>query len=475
MRVDIWRHLAALLAAFTLLTGCATTGGGGGEFAAESGTFPQPAAITDNVAFWRRVYAEWGRGEVAIHDDEYLGVVYEVVRLPGPLHDAYTDEQRDLIRAHKRRYQRRLAELEHKVTSGRSLSRKERGLFDRLRSAGGRSALFGASERVRAQRGTRERFRRGLEISGRYDTVFRDIMRQHDVPEAIAYLPHVESSFQLNARSSVGAAGVWQFMPATGRQFMTVTAAIDERLDPVIAADAAARYLRDAYQRLGTWPLALTSYNHGVGGMQRAKAIYGDDFGSIVRHYKGRAFGFSSRNFYASFLAARQIASHPGQYFPEGIRPAPPMQEDRLVLHHRLPASRVAAHYNLPIEQLSTLNLAWRTPVRRGRTALPAGSTVWLPAGTLARVTSQPRPAPDVLLAQAKRPATAKPDTQPNRAPRPAATEPEPAQHHVVKPNETLYRVALQYELSIEELRRLNRISPKDNTIRPGQRLRVSG
>jgi len=475
MRVVLGLHLAALLAAFGLLTGCATTGGPGGT-AEESGTLPQPTAIADNVAFWRQVYAEWGRGEVAIHDDEYLGVVYEVVELPGPLHDRYTDMQRAYVRARKHEYRQRLAEVERKLASGRSLSREERGLRDRLVAAGGRSAVFGASERVRAQRGTRERFRRGLEISGRYDRIFRDIMRARGVPEELAFLPHVESSFQLNARSSVGAAGVWQFMPATGREFMTVTPAVDERLDPVIAADGAARYLSDAYRRLGSWPLAITSYNHGVGGMQRAKAIYGDDFGAIARNYKGRAFGFSSRNFYACFLAAQQIASSPARYFPEGLRPAPPLREDRLVLHHRLPASQIAAHYDLSLEQLSTLNLAWRAPVRRGRASLPAGSTVWLPAGSLARVPDQPRPVTDVLIARSEPPAPSQTESQPTRERQPTARAPAaPAQHHVVRRNETLYRVALQYELSVEELRRLNRISPNDNTIRPGQRLRVSG
>ncbi|MBK1701887.1 lytic transglycosylase domain-containing protein [Thiococcus pfennigii] len=479
-----WRQVLVPIAVLFVLSGCASTAS---QRLADGGTatFPEPAAIADNVAFWRNVYGTWGRGDVAIHDDEHLGVVYEVARLPGPIGEGYDAAQRELVQARKAHYQWRLARLQEKVAAGQGLDREERALREKLVAAGGQGAIVGASQRVRSQRGLRERFRRGLEISGRYEPAFREIMRLHGVPEDLAFLPHVESSYQVHARSAVGAAGVWQFMPATGRQFMTVTPAVDERLDPVIAADAAARYLRDAYGRLGSWPLAITSYNHGVGGMQRAKAAYGTDFGAIAEHYDGPAFGFSSRNFYACFLAAREVASAPERYFPEGIRRERPLDGDRLVLRQSLPASDVARHYGLSLQRLGALNLAWRDPVLAGRATLPAGSTVWLPAGSLQRVAGHPQPSP-VLVAQAM-PATATRKVMPAvaqpKAPakvaavaKPAAAKPRAAtvKHHVVKPQETLYRVALQYELSVDELRRLNQIAPNDNTIRPGQRLRVS-
>lgn len=484
-----WRHTLALTAVLLLLAGCATTTTTTAPEQRSDGgtaTFPEPAAIADNVAFWRNVYGTWGRGDVAIHDNEHLGVVYEVVRLPGLIGEGYSEPQRELLQSRKARHEWRLARLEEKLAAGQRLDSEEQALHDQLVAAGGPAAVTGASERVRMQRGLRERFRRGLEISGRYEPAFRDIMRAHGVPEDLAFLPHVESSYQVNARSSVGAGGVWQFMPATGRQYMTVTPAVDERFDPVVAADAAARYLSGAYSRLGSWPLAITSYNHGVGGMQRAKAVHGTDFGAIARDYDGPAFGFSSRNFYACFLAAREVASHPERYFPEGIRREPPLNEDRLVLRQNLPARDVARHYGLSLEHLSGLNLAWRDPVLTGRATLPAGSTVWLPTGSLQRVAGHPQPSSPVVLVQASSTTTApkaKPAVAQQKAPvkvaavaKPAVAKPQAAtvKHHVVKPNETLYRVALQYELSVDELRRLNRIGPNDNTIRPGQRLRVS-
>src|SRR6185436_6572857 len=66
------------------------------------------------------------------------------------------------------------------------------------------------------------------------------------------------------------------------------------------------------------WPLALTAYNHGAAGMRRAKEAMGtDDIVQILRHHKSPTFGFASRNFYVSFLAALEIDSHPDKYFSD--------------------------------------------------------------------------------------------------------------------------------------------------------------
>jgi membrane-bound lytic murein transglycosylase D len=259
------------------------------------------------------------------------------------------------------------------------LTAEQRKLRQKIESGGG--TVYGSADRVRSQRGVRERFRRGLEVSGRYDATFRDIFRRYGLPEDLAYLPHVESSFQLNARSSVGAAGVWQFMPSTGRQYMVVGNDIDERLDPVVAAGAAARYLRDAHRRLGSWPLALTSYNHGVGGMMRARDRYGDDIARIVADYDGRYFGFASRNFYAQFLAARHVIHNADRYFPDGVRLDPPLDDQPVVLRSDTYAADLARRYGVSVSTLAERNLAWREPVRTGRRPVPAGTTVWVPQG----------------------------------------------------------------------------------------------
>ena len=127
-----------------------------------------------------------------------------------------------------------------------------------------------AVENVRSQRGQKERFLAGVIHSGRYIQEIKRLFRTYNLPEELAYLPHVESSFNFNAYSKYGAAGIWQFTRETGKGYLTIDQTVDERLDPILAAHAAAKYLKNSYEDLNNWPLALTSYNYGLSGMLRA-------------------------------------------------------------------------------------------------------------------------------------------------------------------------------------------------------------
>ncbi len=291
-----------------------------------SGLFPKPAALEPAVEFWRKTYAVWPRAQVAFHDDRYLDVIYEVMVLPGDVGESLTLEQKEMVNQRRDYWKGLLAALESKLRYGAELSASDRQLIAKLESSGKPLSLInGASDRVRSQRGTRERFKRGLEISGRYDQQFRKIFREAGLPEDFAYLPHVESSFQASAKSSAGAVGLWQFTKAAAKTFMPGSDSVDQRLDPIISANGAARYLSYAYGKLGDWPAAITSYNHGIGGMKRAQNQVGTDFTRIVEQYDGPSFGFASRNYYAQFLAAREIASNPVPYFNEGINYETPL------------------------------------------------------------------------------------------------------------------------------------------------------
>ncbi len=289
----------------------------------ESGEFPRPEALEHQVAFWRNVYAVWNRSQAVVHDDRNLNLVYEVIDLPGEIRESYTPEQKALVEQRRDRWRDRLRVLDDKVAAGSSLTSEEQQLVTRMRREVDQEAVRGAAERVRIQRGLRERFKRGLEISGRYDRVFRKIFRRAGLPEDLAYLPHVESSFQAAARSSAGAVGIWQFTRSAAKIYMDLDLVGDQRMDPIASAHGAVRYLSSAYGKLGSWPLALTSYNHGIAGMQRAKEHLGGDFVRIIAEYEHPKFGFASRNFYAEFLAARDIAAQPERFFPEGLQYEP--------------------------------------------------------------------------------------------------------------------------------------------------------
>lgn len=281
-----------------------------------AGEFPMPPELEPAVNFWRKTYAQWHRSQVAIHDDRYLDVVYEVIDLPEPVAESLTPEQKEFVSERRNYWKDQLSALDVKLASGGSLDGNDQILVNLLKSKGRlQSILPGAADRVRSQRGMLERFRRGLEISTRYDAKFRKIFREAGLPEDLAYLPHVESSFQTGAQSSAGAVGIWQFTRGAAERFLNVSEGVDERYDPIASTYGAARYLRYAYSKLGDWPAALTSYNHGINGMMRAQNQVGTDFVRIVQEYDSPKFGFASRNYYAEFLAARDIARNPEQYF----------------------------------------------------------------------------------------------------------------------------------------------------------------
>ena len=391
--------LALLASILTYLSGCSSTGDS--EYksvhqTSSDATFPIPPGIEDNVEFWRKVYGEMDRSQVVIHDNEYMSIIYEVVEVPGS-----GESRRAFAKGKQQEYRDRLATLERKVTYGESLTSAEEEMKAELEAVGGRNAIFGAADRVRTQQGMRERFRSGMEISGRYDQAFREIFRKHGVPEDLAFLPHVESSFQSKARSGVGAAGLWQFMPATGRVYdLQVDHKLDERMDPLLACEGAARYLSAAHRKLGSWPLAITSYNHGQGGIAKAKSLHGSDIGKIVENYKGDSFGFDSRNFYSQFVAAREVAGNPKKYFPDGVAFHKAHDNDRLVLKQPMSAQQLAGYYGLSVYQLDDLNPSWSNAIVKGNASIPAGASVWLPAGTTERVSGQPVASAPAMIAR---------------------------------------------------------------------------
>jgi membrane-bound lytic murein transglycosylase D len=152
------------------------------------------------------------------------------------------------------------------------------------------------------------------------------IFAEEGVPTELTRLAFVESMFNPKAISKVGASGIWQFMPDTARQFMTVSRYIDERNSPLKASRAAARLLALNYRILGSWPLAVTAYNHGAGSLQRAiRKLGSNDFERILRDYDDRNFGFASKNFYAEFLSAKAI-------YQQKFRPSEPHSPNPLAI-----------------------------------------------------------------------------------------------------------------------------------------------
>jgi membrane-bound lytic murein transglycosylase D len=366
--------------------GFAQTGNPPPKFGTE--IFPLPAPIAANVEFWRKVYADYPTNTVLIHDTEDLSIIYEVIELQG-LADAavssaaaYRQEWRKM-EGIKNDYRAIFDKLAQRQLNLSNLSAREKRVVEIFGANADPNRLQRAAGSIRAQQGLKDRFHLGLQRSGLYRDFIEGVFSSHGLPEELIMLPHVESSFNYQAYSKVGAAGIWQFMRSTGRLFMTINYDVDERLDPIRATEAAAKLLKLNYSELGAWPLAITAYNHGLNGMRRAKAQFGTDFGRIYREYKSNSFGFASRNFYAEFLAALHVATNYENYFGD-VQFHKPVEFVEMTTDHYLTVNSVLETYRIDREEFRRLNPALRPPVFNSQRRIPKGYTLRLPkaAGT---------------------------------------------------------------------------------------------
>jgi membrane-bound lytic murein transglycosylase D len=288
--------------------------------------------LESRIEFWKKVYTQYGVDDVIIHDRIHVNLIYDI---------AARGEQDSKIAA----VQQALDEIRNNLTTPENLSTYAMQVRDAVMANGvplTDAALADLHDNIHTQLGIKERFRDGVVRSGRYVEAFQQIFEKQGVPTEIALLPFVESSFENRALSNAGAAGIWQFTRGTGRLYLTVNKRLDERLDPAKATRAAARLLLDNYNALGSWPLAITAYNHGRGGMQRAQTEVGSsDITKVIAEYKGPLFGYASMNFYSELMAAIDVYDNYEQYFGQLTLDTPSMKQG--VAPAAAPVQQVAA------------------------------------------------------------------------------------------------------------------------------------
>jgi peptidoglycan lytic transglycosylase D len=260
--------------------------------------------LEQRVDFWKKVYTQYGEDDLVIHDLIRVNLIYGV---------ASDDDVKSKISD----VQAILREIRSSLDTLDTLSPEAQSVKASIDAQGltlTPALLDDLMRNIHTQRGVKERFREGVVRSGRHVEEFRQTFKKIGVPEELALLPLVESSFE-NVRSKAGAVGMWQFTRSTGREYLRITNKVDERLDPAKATQAAARLLRDNYDALGSWPLAITAYNHGRPGMLRAQREVSSDLVDIINEYKGPVFGYASMNFYSEFLAAVEVYESYPDYF----------------------------------------------------------------------------------------------------------------------------------------------------------------
>lgn len=329
-----------------------------------------------NVDFWLSIYTQYYTYQGLIHDAKYVDHVYEVL----DFHEGAGSSSRKIKEA-KRKWRAVLMSLHRKQNHPESWTEDEKKIAKMYEDVNEPNKFLNAAhrKRLRFQLGQKDRFMEGLYHSGRYLPAMEEIFRKEGLPVELTRLPFVESSFNVRARSKVGASGIWQFMRSTGRLFIHVNDAVDERNDPIRATEAAAKLLRGNYESLGSWSLAVTAYNHGRKGMMRAvRRVGSDELEELVTEYHSRSFGFASSNFFTELLAAIQAEKNAEKYFGKLERDKPQGGAEVSVSDY-VAFRDLCKFLSLDPKALKDLNPALSEAVFDGELLVPAGYLLRLP------------------------------------------------------------------------------------------------
>jgi len=349
--------------------------------------FSVPHGLWERTWFWFDVYTRYGEAHHIIHHVRYPWIVYKIydttqtlVNSKGPLW-LRRDRAEKLAKRESESIRVALRKLSKRKSYAR-LNGIEKQLYDRLAAVPGkRQAVFReAARNVRSQLGQKDFFQRGLVRSTKYLQHMEAEFRSRSIPTELTRLPFVESSFNEQAVSKVGASGIWQIMPETGRAYMLVNDNIDERNSPLKATRVAGYILRTYARALGQWPLAVTAYNNGIGNIQVAiKRANSKDLATIIaRNHRGE-FQFASSNFFTCFLAALYAEKY-NDYIFKNVRREPVQDQAVIQLGSRTKARNLPAITGVNKDQLLQYNLDLK-PAYRKNAMLPKGLKLYVPHG----------------------------------------------------------------------------------------------
>ncbi len=430
-----------LLRILTLVTLLTISQNAFSEFS--SPNFPVDAKMQKRVNFWKKVYTEISSHEAFIHDKDDINLIYKKINYERKSRR----ERRRIIRSAKNSTINTLRSIIKKNKNG--LTDEEQNILTIIKDPPIQK-IKELSRNIRYQQGMSNRYHEGLLRSLEYMDQIINIFKSKGLPEELAYLPHVESSFNYRAYSKVGAAGMWQFMRATARIYkLKLTYVVDERRDPIASTIAAANLLRDNYERLGTWPLALTAYNHGPVSIERAiKNVGTTDICKIIEEYDGKRFGFASKNFYATFMATVDISKNPEKYFGKLPKPKPHKYSE-IVLNKSLTVRQIIKNTGLSEKDVKDYNPSLRPIAFKSYLYLPQYFKLKIPPTKMA-----------VLEEYNTRIAKLKSEPPDIRA----------GGTHIVSRGETLDFISKIYKVTITDLIVLNKIS-NPTRIFPGTKI----
>lgn len=343
--------------------------------------FKIPAELEKRVAFWFDVYTKYNETHHIIHHVRYPWIVYDVVDTSEILANEklhrWTRYHQAKAHVAKRLKETRLAlKSLAKKKSFSKLKGAEKRIYDQLASLSGkRSQVFAlARDNVRTQLGQRDFILKGLSHSTRYLTYMEEEFRAAGLPTELTRLPFVESSFNPHAESKVGASGIWQIMPRTGKAYLTVNDAIDERNSPLKASFVAIELFRSNYRSLKDWPLAVTAYNHGATGVKNnLKKSRSTTLVEMINRLHSGSFKFASANFYTSFLAVLHAEKYHREIFHDlDFKKEAPIRYSVYSLDRRMRAKNLTSVTGVDHNTFVSLNLDLKVALR---------NNAWIPKG----------------------------------------------------------------------------------------------
>ncbi len=332
--------------------------------------FKISSLLKKRVSFWFNIYTKYDSQSHIIHHTKYPWIVFDVLNtkdiINGPGH-------------HWTKYHRAKKAVSQQALQVKSILRRlayrknyknlrgiERKLYNSLKKIRGKRkhVFLSASKNVRTQLGQKDFFLKGIESSTKYMAYMEEIFRKKGLPIELTRLPLVESSFNEKAHSKVGASGIWQIMPRTAKEHIHVTKYIDERNSPIKATHLAARIFKQYHRNLKSWPITVTAYNHGVGGMKKTiKAAKTKRIDKIINYRKKKhSLGFASRNFYTSFLAALYAEKYQNEIFHNEIISQKPLRAIKPIrLKKRMKVQYLVKKLGISKEKLMNYNpdLKW--------------------------------------------------------------------------------------------------------------------
>ena len=351
--------------------------------------FPCPDALRRRVDFWIDVYGRWRTNDAILHDAQRPHRVYKIIKGKA----CGTKGNTQFIKEQKRQIRLRLERIAILIEQNKTITQAKDKHYLNMFPERSPAVLRRATRNLRCQSGNKDGFRNALRRFGTYGPIVRRVLKDAGLHQDIQYLPFVESSYNPEAYSRVGAAGMWQIMPRTARELgLELNATMDERLDPEAASWAAARYLKDSRKNLTVaarskkanvsdselTPFVITSYNYGVNGMRRAIKKLGPDFLTVLNRYRTKKFRVAVKNFYAGFLAARHVAQNSKRFFGSYSK-GRPLRYDTIMLRSSVSIDRIRAVFGISLSRLKSLNPALTRFVWHGWREIPGGYPLRLP------------------------------------------------------------------------------------------------